>query len=318
MKLRQAMHYGVTAFIVLVTLVCISKPEMLFFKQVTAYTMYIMLGLLVIGFLSFVFHQNRLMMVSLLCCCALNLYLKESSNKKLRLATETADPALRISHISLGNTESDYDSVINYLLRIDADFLSFQELTPDWNKHLIDRLSSTFNHVQTLTRLDQYGMGFFSKLPFQKMDTIYFNEIPNLSGTVRLDDDSYCNIISCQVVPPVNQAAFTSIEQHFNCISKYIDSLEGSSVVLGDFHLPPWSEEVQKFRFESHLQDGRRDIHPRNIDGSLSLPRIPVEHILYTEDFECTSFSEIGNSLVGRIGITGTYQLQPGYEEMAQ
>jgi hypothetical protein len=312
------MHYGMTGMFILVTLVCISKPEMLFFKQVTAYTMFIMLGFLGIGFISFVFNENRLMLVSLLCCCALNLYLKESSNKNLRLATETADPALRISHISLGNTESDYDSVINYLLSIDADFLSFQELTPDWNVHLIDRLSPTFNYVQTLTRLDQYGMGFFSKLPFQKMDTVFYKGIPNLAATVRLANNTYCNIISCQVVPPVNQAAFASIDQHFNCISTYVDSLKGGSVVLGDFHLPPWSSEVQKFRLTSHLQDGRRDIHPRNIDGSLSLPRIPVEHILFTDDFECTSFSEIGNSLVGRIGITGTYQLQPGYEEMAQ
>ena len=257
-------------------------------------------------------------MVSLLCCCALNLYLKESSNKKLRLAEATEDPALRISHISLGNTESDYDSVINYLLKIDADFLSFQELTPDWNEQLINRLSPTFNFVQTLTRIDQYGQGFFSKLPFQKIDTVYFQQIPNLVGTVRIGDNKYCNIISCQVVPPVNQAAFASIDKHFDCIAKYVDSLEGSSVVLGDFHLPPWSAEVQQFRDSSRLKDGRRDIHPRNIDGSLSLPRIPVEHILFTEDFECTSFSEIGNSLVGRIGITGTYQLQSGYEEMAQ
>jgi endonuclease/exonuclease/phosphatase (EEP) superfamily protein YafD len=314
MNLKHAMLYGLMAIIVLVTLVCISNPDILFFKQVSAYTLLIMLFLLLIGLIAFAYNQSRLMMVSLFCCCVLNLYLKESSNKKLRLATETAEPALRISHISLGNTETDYDSVINYLLNIDADFLSFQELTPDWNAHLIARLSSTFNYVQTLTRIDQYGMGFFSKLPFQKLDTVYFDQIPNLSGTVRLADNSYCNIISCQTVPPVNQLAFTAIDQHFNLISRYIDSLEGSSIVLGDFHLPPWSSEVQKFRLESKLQDGRRDIHQRNIDGSLSLPRIPVEHILYTVDFECTSFSEIGNSQVGRIGITGTYQLQPGAE----
>jgi hypothetical protein len=230
----------------------------------------------------------------------------------------TADPSLRISHISLGNAESDYDSVIDYLLGIDADFLSFQELTPDWNSHLIDRLSPTFNYVQTLTRLDQYGIGFFSKMPFIKLDTFYFNDIPNLAGTVSLGLRGNCNIISSQVVPPVNQAAFTSIDQHFDSIASYIKEIEGSTVVLGDFHLPPWSAEVQKFRLSGDLQDGRRDIHPRNIDGSMSLPRIPVEHILYTDEFECTSFSEIGNAIVGRIGITGTYQLQPEHEEMAQ
>jgi len=258
------------------------------------------------------------MMVSLICCCAINLHLKASSNDNLRLAAQTAEPALRISHISLGNTESDYDSVITYLLSIDADFLSFQELTPDWNAHLIAGLSPTFNYIQTLTRLDQYGMGFFSKLPFQHLDTCYFHDIPNLAAIVNLDDRTCCNILSCQVVPPVSQAAFSSIEHHFDLVANYLDSLGGSSVVLGDFHLPPWAAEVQKFKLDGQLQDGRRDTHPRNIDGSMSLPRIPVEHILFTDHLECTSFSEIGNSIVGRIGITGIYQLLPGEEEMVQ
>jgi endonuclease/exonuclease/phosphatase (EEP) superfamily protein YafD len=318
MGIKHALQYGLSSLIIILTAICIFTPDLIFFKQVTPYTLYIMLGLLGIGLLSFVFNHQRLMMVSLLCCVSLNLYLKESSNKQMRLAAVTADPSIRISHISLGNAENDYDAVIDYLLGIDADFLSFQELTPDWNAHLTDRLSPTFHYVQTLTRLDQYGMGFFSKIPFQSLDTIYFREIPNLEGTVLLGGRKTCHIISCQVVPPVNQAAFNEIDQHFNYLSKYIRDLDGSTVVLGDFHLPPWATEVQKFKTTSHLQDGRRDIHPRNIDGSLSLPRIPVEHILYTDHFECTSFSEIGNSLVGRIGITGTYQLQPDHEEMVQ
>lgn len=318
MKLNTAIQYGASSLLILVTLLCIFTPEPIFFKQVAAYTLFIMIGLLGLGMLFFVFNQNRLMMVSLLCCCGLNLYLKESSNNQLRLAAVTSNPSLRISHISLGNAESDYDSIIDYLLSIDSDFLSFQELTPDWNTHLTDRLSSNFHYVQTLTRLDQYGMGFFSKLPFQKMDTIYHHNIPILVGTIGLSNGASCQIISCQVVPPVNKAAFIVIEDHFRSITSYMASLAGSTVVLGDFHLPPWTTEIQNFKVSAKLHDGRRDIHPRNIDGSLSMPRIPVEHILYTEDFECTSFSEIGNAIVGRIGITGTYQLLQEHEEMAQ
>jgi endonuclease/exonuclease/phosphatase (EEP) superfamily protein YafD len=199
-----------------------------------------------------------------------------------------------------------------------SDFLSFQELTPDWNAQLTNRLASHFSYIHTMTRLDQYGMGFFSKFPFQSLDTVYFNEIPNLSGTVQLDANQLCKIVSCQMVPPVNQAAYISINNHLQLISNYLAGVPGTAVVLGDFHLPPWSAEVQKFRAASHLQDGRRDIHPRNIDGSLSLPRIPVEHILFSDQLECTSFSEIGNALVGRIGITGTYQLQLVDEQMVQ
>lgn len=318
MKTNSVFQYSVVSVIVLVTLICVFTPDILFFKKVTAYTLFIMLGLLASGFIWFVFNQKRLMMVSLLCCCILCLYLKESSNKKMRLAAVTANPSIRISHVSLGNAESDYDAVIDYLLAMDVDFFSFQELTPDWNAHLSDRLSSSFSYIETMTRLDQYGMGFFSKYPFEHLDTIYFLEIPNLSGTVQLAGNKKCNIISCQVMPPVNQSAFVSIASHFQLITDYILQQQGTKVVLGDFHLPPWSTEVQEFKAASQLQDGRRDIHPRNIDGSMSLPRIPVEHILYTHELECTAFSEIGNDLVGRIGISGTYQLQEGNEEMAE
>ena len=87
-------------------------------------------------------------------------------------------------------------------------------------------------------------------------------------------------------------------------------------MVLGDFHLPPWSSEVQEFKSENNLQDGRRDIHTRNLDDSVSMPRVPVEHILFTPELDCTSFAEVGNQVVGRLGITGTYQLQ--YEEVVQ
>jgi hypothetical protein len=120
------------------------------------------------------------------------------------------------------------------------------------------------------------------------------------------------------VVPPVSQAAFEAIDHQFDTISRFLAEVSGSKIVLGDFHLPPWSAEVQKFKVSGQLQDGRRDIHPRNIDGSLSLPKIPVEHILFSHAFECTSFSEIGNAGIGRIGITGTYQLLEGDEEMVQ
>ena len=318
MKPNSAIQYGVWSLFILVTLACVFTPDLLFFKQVTAYTLYIMLGFLSMGMLLFAFNQQRLMMMSLLCCCVLCLYLKESSNKQMRLAEVTSNPAISISHISLGNAEGDYNSVIDYLLNIDADFLSFQELTPDWNSHLVERLSPKFTYIQTMTRLDQYGMGFFSKFPFQALDTLYYQDIPNLVGSVLLGGKDKCNIISCQVVPPVNQAAFTAIDNQFNTVSEYMHSLQGSTMVLGDFHLPPWSSDVQKFKIASHLKDGRRDIHLRNIDGSMSLPRIPVEHILYSDHLECTSFSEIGNAMVGRIGIIGTYQLLQVNEEMAQ
>jgi hypothetical protein len=316
MKIKAAIQFGILAVLFLVTFICVFTPSLLVFKFFTQYTLYIMLGLLGVGILSFVRDDSRMMMMSMICCGALCIYLKSSSNSNIRLPVQNANPSLRITHISLGNAENDYNTVIDYLLSVDADFLSFQELTPDWNAHLIDRLASKYHYIQTLTRLDQYGMGFFSKLPIQDLDTIFYQQIPNLIGSVMLGGNQRCNIVSCQMMPPVSQAAYVSIMNDFNFVADYMHLLKGNTMVLGDFHLPPWAAEVQKFKEEAHLQDGRRDIHTRNLDGSLSLPRIPVEHILFTEGMDCTSFAEVGNSVVGRLGITGTYQTQ--YEEIVQ
>ena len=258
------------------------------------------------------------MVVSFICCSILCLHLKSSSNRQMRLATVTSNPSLSVTHINLANAENNYDSVINYLLGLEADFISFQELTPDWNAELTRRLSPKFSFIHTMTRLDQYGMGFFSKHPFLSIDTVYYNQIPNLSASLQLGEDQVCHILSCQVIPPVNQAACTAISNHFTYLTRYMQDLVGCFIVLGDLHLPPWSSEIQKFKSMSSLLDSRRDINPRNIDGSMSLPRIPVDHIFYCKKFECTSFSELGNATVGRVGITGTYQLHNGHEEMAE
>jgi hypothetical protein len=306
-----------SAVFVLITIICLFTPSLLFFKQLTAYTLYFMLGMLAAGFLYFFFRQEKLMVISLLCCGILCLHLKASANKKMRLATETTDPSLKISHISLGNAENDYDSVVNYLLSLDVDFVSVQELTPDWNAELSRRLADRYKYIHTMTRLDQYGMGFFSRIPFTSIDTTWFQHVPNYTASVQVGG-KICNIIGCQVIPPVNQAAFRVIENHFRDLNTYMHKLPGSFIVLGDLHLPSWASEIQKFKEISRLQDSRRDINPRNVDGSVTLPRIPVEHIFFSDEFECTAFSELGNSTIGRIGITGTYQLNSSHAEMTE
>lgn len=316
MKIRITVRYMILALMLLITVVSVFTPSIHFLKVFSQYILFVMLGFLTLGFVLFIYNVEKLMMWSLVCCGILCLHLKQSSNNMLRLPAATASPSIRVSHISLGNAEGDYNTVINYLMSINADLLSFQELTPDWNQQLTEKLSREFNYIHTITRLDQYGMGLFSKRPLLDVDTLFFESIPSLSATIDLGDRQVCRVISCQVMPPVNQSAFARIDKHFRFINQYIQSHAGNTMVMGDFHLPPWSAEVQRFRTDSRLLDGRRDIHSRNLDGSMSLPRLPVEHILFSDGLECTSFSEIGSPDVGRLGITGIYQLQ--YEEMAQ
>lgn len=313
-----AIELGVALFILMITALCLFTPPMLIFKQLSDYSLYVMLGLLAIGVIFFLSNRDKLMTVSLICCSILCINLKASSNKQIRLAQVTSYPSVRVAHINLANAENEYDSVIQYVREIGSDFISFQELTPDWKEKLTKGLAADFQYVHIMTRLDQYGMGFFSKYPLLDVDTLIYKGIPALACSVEIDSQEVCHILSCHSVPPVSQTAFTTIDRHFKFLSGYLKDLSGSVIVLGDLHLPPWNSEVQRFKDNSGLQDSRRDINPRHLDGTVSLPRIPVDHIFYCNKLECTSFSEVGNASVGRVGITGTYQLHNSFAEVIQ
>lgn len=300
----------VSGLIIALTLICLFTPSIIWLRKLTPYMHYIMAGFLIIGMTSFVADYQRVMLTSLLCCMALNLHLKGSSNKNLRLAIATSDPSIQVAHISLGNVEAPFDDVCRYLLNAEADLINFQELTPDWDQYLREYLSPQYPNIHTLPRIDQYGAGIFSRLPFESVDTFYFRDIPNLVVSIRLGETNLCHIVSMQPVPPVSQAALGIIRQHFDTVSQYIDSLKSHVIVTGDFHMTPWSSEVQSFKSLANLQDCRRDMQTRHADGSVSLPRIPVEHILFGRAFECVAFTDVSSTSVGRLGITGHYQLK--------
>ncbi len=286
-------------------------------KPFAPYAVHAALLLLALGLVFFLMDRTRLMFTALLCCGALSLFLKSSANQQLRFGGAT-DPPIRFAHVTLGDAEGDYDTVIAYLQGTDANLLSIQELTPDWEDLLRDRLRDRFPYQAMLTRIDQYGSGLLSALPFDHIDTLWFEDIPALVGTFDAGDGIPNHVITAQVIPPVNPAAYAAIAAHLDLVTAMIRGLPGRVLVGGDFHLPPWSSEVQQFKAAARLEDSRRDVHTRNLDGSVSLPRIPVDHILYGHGLECASFANLGNDAVGRLGIYGTYYPKASHAPVAQ
>ncbi|MEO6133343.1 MAG: hypothetical protein ABIQ02_15995, partial [Saprospiraceae bacterium] len=72
---------ALSVLLVLVTGICVFSPALLILRQLTDYTFYIMIGMMVLGFSAFLFRQERIMILSLLCCCVLCLHLKGSANQ---------------------------------------------------------------------------------------------------------------------------------------------------------------------------------------------------------------------------------------------
>lgn len=316
-SLRSKRLENTLAFITFgVTLIFLLTPSLYLLRKLNPYTIHFLFILLLVGFIAFITDKSKWMIACFLSAAALCLFLKSSFNQKLKLSSSDSNESFQVAHISLGNVEVDREKVLQYITHLPIDVICIQELSPDWEDFFSDRLESTYPYSVKLPRMDQYGQGMYAKYPIRELDTVWFDQIPAIKACVVFDSVHSVSLISCQVAPPVNQMAFKQIDNHLTSLASYKKRLSLPVVLIGEFHLPPWSAEVQKFKNLAELKDSRRDIHSRNLDGSVSLPKIPVDYILFGNGIDCSSFTDLGNSLVGRLGITGTYYFMVSDEKM--
>ena len=299
------------AFLTSGVLICVFTPDLFLLKRGANFTVQIMLGYLVLGMLLFIFNQRALMFTSLCCSAALCIYLKSASNQNLRLPSPSEGPQLACALINLSLSD-DFEVTAQTIHATPADVIVFQEYTPDWDDYLRSDLAATYPHRAVMTRIDPFGMAWYSKYPIMLADTFSAADVPNLLVNIQLRPDLLVNMISVHTRVPSDANAYRHIRQHFHEVSEHIYSLDRPVVVAGDLNLPSWTNEVMEFKLQGKLSDSRRDIIPASTQGSVSLLKVPVDHIFFSGDLECTSFQAITGAREGHLGILGSYQLLAG------
>ena len=302
-------QYFLAISMVAVAVLCVFTPDLFILKQSANFTAQIMLLYLLASMGLLLFRQERLMFVALACCGLLCLHLRSASDQRIKFPSENTSTQISVANVNLSLSE-DYASTMHTVWSSDVDVISFQEYTPDWRAYLTEQLSERYPYQSHLTRIDPYGIAIFSKYPLSEVDTFIYEEIPNLHAQVKLGDDQRFHIISAHTMAPVNSAAYGEIRLHFQAISDFMSALDGPIIMLGDLNIPSWSEELKEFKSFASLNDSRRDIGPASVAGTISLLKIPIDHIMYSQDVECTAFQVLTNASDAHLGIFGRYQLK--------
>lgn len=303
---------SIAAIILGTTALCIFTPDIFLFKRGANFTVQIMILFLMLGMGFLVINQKKLMFTSLLATGLLCLHLKNASDQSIRFPNENTRPQVSVAHIDLSLSD-DYTETMHTIWSTDVDVISFQEYTPDWHNYLQRELAPRYPYHNTMTRIDPFGMALYSKYPLSDVDTLVFQEmddIPALYSSLWVDDDTEIHFITTHTVPAINHLAYERIREHFTLIGKYIEDLSGPVITLGDFSLPSWSSEIKDFKLITNLHDSRRDIVPAGFRKAVFAFRIPIEHIFYSSDIECTSFRVINSKTKSHLGIIGKYQLK--------
>ena len=307
LKNKKIYRYPISLFIVLGTLLCIFPPDHLYFKWFAIKAPLIMLSFLLAGMFFLITKERNLMYVSLLSCGALCFFLRGTDGVEDLFRFVKPEPNLEtkisVAHFNLSNLEQEYDLAIQAIIDTDADIVSIQELTPDWNWAFKNALTEAYPYSKNVVRIDFFGLALYSKYPITQADTFHYKDIPNIIGRIKVDDEhKEVLFVSSHMTPPVSSSSYKDIRLHLNQVAQNLNSFNAPMIVLGDYNVVPWSSEIQSFRSKTKLNHAQRDF-------MASLPN-PIDYIFFSKEFNCLSFSNINGANENSIGIFGEYQFK--------
>lgn len=286
------------SIMMLLCILILAGPEIIFIKQISEYTIHIMLFLFIMGFVFLIFNKPRLMFMSYASCAALCVFIKNESNGDLISPRENKTEKLLVSHINLSNV-NDIKNLIKELKRNEPDLISFQEFTPDWQSAL-DTLKIEYPYSFKAVRIDPFGKAIFSKFPIEIKDTLNQNIAFDLAFVLSKTQYRF-NIVSLYLTPSLDKNSLANSKLQMKNISKYVNDQNIKVIVLGEFNTVYWSEEIRAFREATNLNNSRKDVIPANL-------KIPYDQIFYSKDLQCVNVKDFIINKGERVGLISMFQ----------
>ena len=300
----RSINITLTLVIIVGALICIFTPNYFFLKLGTRFAGIVMLGYLILGMFFLLIKQSGLMMTSFICCAGLCLFLKNSANTTLLLPAQTKEEIVEIVHFNMSSSNEDLNTSVGTILETDADFISVQDVTPEWKYLLNETLGKKYPYYSSIERLDPYGLAIFSKYPFIELDTFMTGQIPNLEGKIEVNQTEF-RFIAGHTTPPLFSTAYSAMQKQMSEFGERAAKIKEPLLMMGNFNAPPWWSEIQQLRQVAELEDSR-------ISASIGITDIfqsPTDYILFSKDLTCVGFTNIFTPNNDQFGIQGTYQL---------
>ncbi|HMS99694.1 MAG TPA: endonuclease/exonuclease/phosphatase family protein [Saprospiraceae bacterium] len=277
----------------------VAGPEVFFVRQMSAHLLHIMLGLFALGFLFLFTGFEKLMLMSFAACGVLCVFIKNESNGELIYPKDNFTEKIAVCHINLSNVY-EREAMVEQLNNTDVDLISFQELTPEWASFLNVSLSKNYPHSYQAVRIDPFGKGFYSRYPIRVIDTLSPAYAFDLAVEVIKNTQNYY-LVSTYLTPSLNGNGMTLARNQMKNISHFVVDHPRKTIVLGEFNMVYWSDEISRFREATHLRNSRKDVIPASL-------RVPFDHVFYSGDLQCLALKDMMLSRKERIGIFSAFQ----------
>ncbi|MEM9672524.1 MAG: endonuclease/exonuclease/phosphatase family protein [Cyclobacteriaceae bacterium] len=297
----------VSAFVValLPVPVFIIPTDIHFIDVVQSFALHAVVGYALMAFILFARQKRQWAMPFFLASFSLLLYLLPYFTASPTQDYEFEGKAFRVAHFNVLDSNILYDQLAEQAQATDADLISFREVDSTWMDELILRLRNQYPHHH-LAHQEAHGVAIFSKHPVQDLTTYYWGDVPNLTGNI-LFSDTTVHFVATHTLSPRGEDHYTKRNRHLRQMARYLESIDGLVLAIGDFNAVPWNPHIMQIRRQSSLFDSRQSGAP-TYPTDWKIGSISIDYILHSDELQCLDFHSVDTGGFDHRGVFEEYQ----------
>lgn len=197
-------------------------------------------------------------------------------------ADSVTDNQIGILLINVNTSNSNYKGVIEYIRKVDPEILALEEINQRWDSEL-QPLLNIYKFTEICPSEDNFGIGLYSKIPFEKVRVHYFGKWgvpPSIVAKIKLEKD-IVTILFTHPLPPGSRDYFNRRNKQLEEIMARKENFGDRLIVLGDLNMTSWSYYFRRFKDKINLHDTREGfgVNP-SWPTMLPIMLIPIDHCL--------------------------------------
>lgn len=171
---------------------------------------------------------------------------------------KTESPAsLKVVSINLLSSNSEYQSVIEFVKKEDPDIIILQELNSKWQRELA-QLNELYHVQKMIPRPDNFGIGIMSRTPLHDIQEVDLSTVgvPSLFVSALFDGKEF-SILATHPLPPVGSSYFKARNDQFDSLNTFVKGFEGEMLLIGDLNSTIFSPNFSRLMKNGRLRDSR-------------------------------------------------------------
>jgi len=188
---------------------------------------------------------------------------------------------LRVMTVNVFTANRNYAGLLALLKSERPDVVAVLEIDEVWAAALAD-LETEFPHRLVLPQEDNFGIGLFSKRPFEEITPVDLEGVPAVRAVVKVGDVPI-TVLAVHTLPPASPLYIQIANKQLDLLPKLMQEDENPVILLGDLNVTRWSPYFVDLLDVSGASDARQGYGVVGTWPSHLWPcLIPIDHCLYT------------------------------------